>query len=140
MKPPRRRSANVAVWLAAVASCGLLAVGAPAADPPEGAPSAEEVVAEPAAGESGVRAFLDPRTGELVGRPSREALDAELPGGVQDVDHWLNTYAKDLVQEPLPGGGWQVDLKGRFRTALVATIDPETGEVSMECVPEAGDE
>ena len=73
----------------------------------------------------------------LAGRGRREGdavvSRAELPpGALQDR---LNTYSGDLLEEALPDGGFKVDLRGRFRSAGVATIDPVTDEVEIDCVP-----
>ncbi len=89
-------------------------------------------------GDAGMRVHLDPLTGEILPRPAdpageeRAAEDGTTP--VTGPRGWLNTYGDDLVQEPLPGGGFKVDLRGRFQSSVVATIDPETGEVEVDCV------
>ena len=41
--------------------------------------------------------------------------------------------AEGLWQEPLPGGGYRVDLQGRFVSATVATLDAE-GRLTTRCV------
>ena len=76
-----------------------------------------------------MRVALDPETGELVQVPEDE-LDSPR--------RRMRTYSGDLVQEALPQGGFKVDLKGRFESAVVATVDPETDEVTVDCVQDHG--
>ena len=91
-----------------------------------------------APGEVGVRVRIDPLTGEILRRPDDPGVeDQAAEDGTTPVTGprgWLNTYGDDLVQEPLPGGGFKVDLRGRFQSAVVATIDPDTGAVEVDCV------
>jgi hypothetical protein len=88
-----------------------------------------------APGAAGLRVYLDPETGELTGRPADPETETE--GGLMDPRQRLNTYGRDLLQERIESGGFKVDLRGRFQSAVVATIDPETDTVSIECVPGA---
>jgi hypothetical protein len=75
----------------------------------------------PVLGTASQVAFVDPSTGELVSGPEAEArglvLGPELSEAVRD-------SSEGLVQErsPVEGGGWSVDLKGRFRHVMVATV------------------
>lgn len=107
-----------------------LATGRSGGDPaePQGpTPDAARSVATPEA--SGLRVVLDPETGALIQDPSDIPADEEgLP------PDRLRTYSGDLIQEPLPQGGFKVDLKGRFQSSLVATVDPLTDEVHVDCV------
>jgi hypothetical protein len=92
------------------------------------------MVGDEAPGRAGVRVYLDPDTGELVNRRFvEEEGEAIRPGP----GHWLNTYGEDLLQERIPQGGYMVDLRGRFQSAVVATIDPETDEVEIDCITTA---
>lgn len=90
------------------------------------------------AGPAGVRVHLDPLTGEILDRPAEPEPEGQAaedrPSGVSGPRGWLNTYGDDLIQEALPGGGFKVDLRGRFQSAVVATIDPETGAVEVDCI------
>ncbi|MFQ5351243.1 MAG: hypothetical protein ACE5EG_12450 [Thermoanaerobaculia bacterium] len=85
-------------------------------------------------GQAGLRVHLDPETGQLMGRPSAEELEREVGGRLPGPADWLNTYGGDLLQEALPQGGYKVDLRGRFQSSVVATIDPDTDEVELDCI------
>lgn len=123
--PPRGQTA---------ADTGAERQGEPVADPAAQPPSSKpaEPPAELAPGAAGIRVYLDPETGRVIDRPDEPGAVPQ-PRGLADR---LNTYGGDLVQEPLPDGGFKVDLRGRFRSAVVATIDPVTDEVVIDCVPE----
>ena len=140
-----RRGKNRARWALLPATAMLLAVtGGPAAETPEAArppASPEHAGASPrdaaAVGRGGVRVHLDPDTGRLLRDPAgaEGAPRQVVPGGR------FSTYGGDLLEEPLADGGFKVDLRGRFQSAVVATIDPETGEAEIDCVTKpAGEE
>lgn len=102
-----------------------------AAPPERAAATAEE--AEPRPPEAGLRARIDPETGRLLARDV-EAADGRLVGSGAEIDHWLNTYSGDLLEVPLPDGGYMVDLEGRFQSSVVVRIDPESGETTaVDC-------
>ena len=85
------------------------------------------------AGGAGMRVYLDPETGALRTGPRAPLAEGEERGPLSPAER-LNTYGGDLLQEALPDGGFKVDLRGRFQTSVVATIDPATDEVSIDCV------
>ena len=74
-----------------------------------------------APGEAGLRAAIDPETGELVvgtgaaGQPAGKAVDA-------GIEQMLSRSSEGLVKEALPGGGYRVDLQGRFMNLSVARV------------------
>ncbi len=83
----------------------------------------------------GMRAYLDPVTGEFGVPPSweEEALGTEAlvaPGAP------ASTSDAGLVEtpSPVPGGGVMVDLQGRFQSPLVATIGTD-GKMTMRHLP-----
>lgn len=132
------RIGSVALGLALAAAVGF-AGGGPADDAALSEDSAPSESPVPLAG--GLRVYLDPETGEVRSRPADQ--DPELQ---REESRWgeresRNTYGGDLLQEPLDGGGFMVDLRGRFQSSVVATIDPETGAVTVDCVraPAAGE-
>ncbi len=153
-----RGKSTLLALAALVGLAGLMAAGghggtageATAPEPPVASPGddddgAAETPPAAAAGpaRAAVRVFIDPETGELTSRPTREALDAQAGAPEGEPGSWLNTYGGDLLEEYLPDGSVMVDLRGRFQTAVVATIDPDTGEVTTDCVvngPEASDD
>ena len=151
MRRPRVRSSVISTLFlgAAVAvladgpadrSTAQEAVGA-AADQTLGEDTASTAARAVAPGSAGMRAFLDPETGQLLSRPSDDETALRPSAGERvEPGHWLNTYSADLLQESLPVGGYKVDLRGRFQTAVVATIDPASGEAAVDCLPAAADE
>ncbi len=107
--PARRGSRGV--WLA----CTTLAVGVALCGPArvargcdaDGAGAAFQVNAATGGTESGgpaMRAHVDPATGKLVAPAAGEVAPAELVGG---------TPAQPVRQEPVPGGGFKVDMPRR---------------------------
>ncbi len=118
------------------AAAGRPAIGSPPVSAPEGGPSAHRatsaeaaVLGAGAAGTAGLRAHLDPQTGRLLpGRPPGTPPLALLP---EDLER-LRTDHFDLIEEPLPEGGFAVNLRGRFRSALVATVTRD-GRVETRC-------
>ena len=122
----------------ALTGAALLAAGQPASErsgeaaPAEASASEDDATRNRAAapGGAGMRVYLDPETGQLTGPPA--AGDEET--APRDPLGRFSTYSGDLIEERLPGRGFKVDLRGRFQSAVVATIDPETQEVTIDCV------
>lgn len=85
------------------------------------APAADRAVTQQAQptphGTAGMRIYVDPDTGE-VGVP---------PAGSQAAvpDAAFSTSSDGLREVPSPESGSMVDLQGRFRSPLMATIGPE---------------
>lgn len=75
-----------------------------------------------------LRVYLDPVTGEFITPPEGEVSAAEMltPRAAFSTSH------DDLVEVPSPvtGGGTMIDLKGRFRSPLTATIDG-SGQINI---------
>ena len=74
---------------------------------------------------AGMVAHKDPVTGRFVpeasaAQPSKETANA------------LSMSQEGLVEVPAPGGGFMVDLRGRFQQAMTATANPD-GSVTVEC-------
>ncbi len=106
--PVTTRSAVVRV-IGGVVLIGLAAGGAGAAD--------VAVHAVPS-GTGGMRAYADPRTGALREQP--------MPGEPKPpATAAFSRSAVGLVETPAPGGGIMLDLQGRFRSPLVATVAPD---------------
>ena len=76
-------------------------------------------------GSAAQRAVIDPRTGELLSAPA--AVEQEL-----SEDASSSTSDSGLHEElsPVPGGGVQVDLQGRFQTPLMIRVDSD-GQVNI---------
>jgi hypothetical protein len=69
---------------------------------------------------------VDPQTGQRIPAP---------PGGVAiPASPAFSTSHQGLVEEPAPGGGVMIDLQGRFRSAVTATVGAD-GKSHLDCVP-----
>lgn len=81
-----------------------------------------------------MRVYKDPRTGRLGPPPPGQATPEALPRP----DGAVSTESQDLVEvpSPVPGGGVEVDLKGRFRSATTATKEGG-GNLKLECGPDS---
>ena len=70
--------------------------------------------------QAGVRVYVDPQTGRRTSQPTPDqrrnaaAIDAMNPA--------FNRSSEGLVERPLPGGGYIVDLEGRFQSAVGVRI------------------
>ena len=134
----KRRAKPYAALVAALAltAAAVLAAGKPAPEPAAAETRSQTDAGSPPAGRedlpgaSGLRVLLDPETGRMRSRP----LDPEAADASRAARDRLNTYGADLIQERLPEGGFKVDLRGRFQSSVVATIDPRTLEVTVDCV------
>jgi hypothetical protein len=73
-----------------------------------------------------MRVYIDPKTGEPTTPPPGAAVEAA--PAVQQ------RSGEGLVEEPAPGGGVMMDLKGRFKTPLAVTIGPD-GRARVEDEP-----
>ena len=90
---------------------------------------------------SAQRAYLDPQTGRLTDKPPPGAEVLTLS---QEELNMLSTSHEGLVERPLPGGGYILDLQGRFRHMAVATVAEDgtveirevAGEVFLPADPE----
>jgi hypothetical protein len=90
------------------------------ADPVEPAAVASEKAA-------GIVVHIDPNTGEFLPEPSAAGV-AQPPAAAAAKALLPELYE---VASPTPGGGVMIDLKGHFRTPLVATIDAD-GKVTLK--------
>jgi hypothetical protein len=77
-------------------------------------------------GAAGQWIHIDPQTGARTARPPADAA-AAMAGNPA-----FSTSSQGLVEEPAPGGGVTVNLQGRFRSAVVATVGAD-GKVSVDC-------
>jgi len=100
-------SFSVVSVLTAAGGCGEDRPG------PSTAPRAPEISA-------GFKAYVDPVTGETLERPHEMAPALEL-----DATHATSDRGLREIVSPEPGGGVSVDLQGRFRVPLEATLAPE---------------
>lgn len=79
---------------------------------------------------AGQKAYIDPATGRILPRPPAGAPSS----AAQQPD--LNNSSEGLVEQasPKPGGGYMLDLKGRFRSTVYATKGPD-GKPQVRHVP-----
>ena len=113
------------LWIAAEAAA--LAAGAPvhAADPADGAPAAPQTT--PAQTPPAQRIAIDPRTGMLAAAPPATSTTAPSPA----------VRSAPLAGVRLQSGATRVDLKGRYRMAVVAHLDA-AGAITTTCEPASG--
>jgi hypothetical protein len=69
--------------------------------------------------QAGFKAYVDPVTGETLERP-----DDAMPPLELDATHATSDRGLREIASPDPGGGVSVDLEGRFRVPLEATVTP----------------
>lgn len=82
------------------------------------------------AGGTGLIAYLDPFTGKLVDHPPATKSVLQLNA------HELNMFSTDdfgLIEHRLPDGSYAVDLQGRFRQGVMATLN-SSGKVRIHQV------
>lgn len=134
------------VWRAlgvALLALATTAVPTAATDAGDDAASPEapagETQAEPApgpaagTGRAASWVTVDPDTGE----PRAGRLDdAGHPPLSPRLEEWLSRRTDGLYEQALPGGGFAVDLQGRFRSLTVVRIDDQ-GEVETRCLEAA---
>jgi len=75
------------------------------------------------------RATIDPETGEFVSPPEHET-----PAASESIQPFAFSIHAETMQEessPVPGGGVMIDLKGRFKSPVRATIEA-SGKTTIE--------
>lgn len=93
------------------------------ADKEKNGPGQKETAATAGQGSAGMKVHIDPATGAVVPPPAGIIPEITSPAA--------STSAEGLSERPLPGGGAKVDLQGRFRKPLTATIEDD-GKVSIQ--------
>lgn len=79
-----------------------------------------------AAAAAGMVIHADPETGHIIPGAPNGSTVRPFPAPQ------LSTSAIGLVEEPVPGGGVAVNLRGRFQSRLTASALPE-GTVRTQC-------
>ena len=105
---------RVRTWIAACAALTAWTSLAGAEPPDTAAPAA------------GMRAYADPRTGAPRETPP--------PGESIPATAAFSRSGSGLAETPGPRGGVMVDLQGRFKSPLVATVAPD-GTLRIEHEP-----
>lgn len=85
---------------------------------------ADDIETAAAAASQGMRIYIDPQTGAIRDTPAPGTAPMHLSPSMSNA---RSTRHRDLVQVPndVPGGGVRVNLQGRFRSPLVATVDKD---------------
>ncbi|MEA2953236.1 MAG: hypothetical protein QOD40_1276 [Alphaproteobacteria bacterium] len=132
---------GVAAGLVAAAQPAFSEEGTPASSeqmqPGSGtsvSPSPAEAPAGIPEGAAGLTVHIDPQTGKILRERAPNTVPLQLSPREQNS---LNTSHEGLVQVPnsAPGGGVKLDLKGRFQSPLVVTIDAN-GKTKIEHLSE----
>lgn len=101
-----------------------------------GAVACTVVAAQPDAPERALpmTIYVDPQTGAFLKEPTPGHLPLQVSPQLQNA---LSTSHEGLVETPssVPGGGVKLDLKGRFQSPLIVTIDVD-GKVKMQHLTE----
>ena len=113
---------RLVMGLFGVAAC-IAAIGQPAAAE-DAAPKPQ---AAPAPGQAGMIVNVDPQTGQILPAPAPGTPAPQMTPADQNR---MSTSFQGLVERPAPGGGFMVDLQGRFQSPLMATIGPD-GKVTV---------
>jgi len=80
-----------------------------------------------------MKIYLDP----VTGKPSMPPAGAAITGSASPpISSDLNTSTQGLVEQPAPGGGMMLDLKGRFQSSTKATVKKD-GSIMIEHLPAA---
>lgn len=88
-------------------------------------PGGPALAADDVAAAGGMKVYVDPATGQILPEPPKGSSNA-LAITPQE-QNAMSTSSDGLVETPLarPGGGYKLDLKGRFQSSLVATVGPD---------------
>ena len=78
------------------------------------------------AGNAGSWVQVDPQTGQRVPPQGRTVAIPANPA--------FSSSHSGLVEVPAPAGGMMIDLQGRFRSAVTATVDGD-GRTRVDCLP-----
>lgn len=108
------------LWIAAGVAALVAATPVHAADPADGVSGAQQTA--PAQ-----KIAIDPRTGMLTAAPPATSTASPSPA----------VRSAPLAGVRLQSGATRVDLKGRYRMAMVAHVDA-AGEVTTTCEPATG--
>jgi hypothetical protein len=85
--------------------------------------------------------YIDPQTGAILPEPAPGSVPLQLSPQQQNA---FSTSHEGLVEVPsaVPGGGFKLDLQGRFQSPLIGTVDAN-GKVRIHHLgepPESGDQ
>ncbi len=88
----------------------------------------------PATGQSGYRVYIDPATGRFLDHPVGGGALQLTP----ELQNAVSTSSAGLQPVPAPGGGFMVDLQGRFQNVMAASVTT-AGELKAPCLSGATD-
>jgi|GEM_PF-2429775 len=119
---------SLVLLAAAIAGCSQIISDHHA---PQSTQAPQAAVAQAAAalpqGSAGMTVHKDPVTGRFV--PVPEGPAGSLPKELSDA---MSMSQDGLVEVPSPGGGFKVDLRGRFQQAMTATANTD-GSITVQC-------
>ncbi|MEM7049632.1 MAG: hypothetical protein AAF604_08235 [Acidobacteriota bacterium] len=126
---PLMRRASVVVAVVGVLACGVWAYASFATANPSVAPviAEIEIAPEPTAEGQGMRAFIDPETGELRAPTAEEVAESGLASAIAE------RTDVGLTRVERADGSTSVDLQGRYMSYAVARI-ADDGEVVHDCL------
>jgi hypothetical protein len=133
MKKLQEREINRFVQRLAAGAFGFAACVTAAAQPATADESKPAAQTSPA---RGMTVHIDPQTGRVVPAPAPGTTTLQLSPAEQNR---MSTSSEGLVEEPLPGGGYKLDLRGRFQSPLMATTGPD-GKVQIQHMGERAGE
>lgn len=80
----------------------------------------------PSISEPGITVYIDPNTGEFISKPAvgKESLEVS-----PEMQNAMSTSDAGLYEErsTVPGGGYIIDLQGRFQSPLMHIQNPRGG-------------
>ncbi len=124
--PSVNRSALLrSLCLTVLCSYLLVFAGEPAKPAQNAADPNAQAAALPAES-AGMKGYIDPKTREIIQpTPALQTVES-VP-----VENMLSTSAEGLKEVRSEGraGGYRMDLKGRFRSAMVVTVDAQGNQV-----------
>ncbi len=134
---------RTAAWLAVLALVAAFPIAAQTT-PPHSEETSVKTDASPseAAPLTGLRAFVDPETGELTSTPTRQQIEQLerliAQRALIDAETPLSRSSAGLETFALANGGRGVHLQGRFQSALVVRRT-DHGELELTCRDDASE-
>jgi hypothetical protein len=92
--------------------------------------TAQPAFPQDAAPQGGMTVHIDPKTGAILKEPAPGTVPLTLSSRERNA---MSTSHEGLVEVPsgVPGGGFKLDLQGRFQSPLIATVG-EDGKVRVQ--------